>query len=222
MKVNLEKLYNEGIIEGANGKLEHRHEAWKRIIDNIGTKSGIREFDNDNTPLIFVESGCQHNDLLHAHGASTSILGCLAKTFIGEIQTVDLSKDHLKACEKLTEDYSEYITYNCQDSVEFLKNLKLNKKIDLLLLDSFDFVQPYFEESRQHCLNELKAAWDLLEDGSLVVIDDANDPLNDLWHGGKLEGIDKEGKSGYAHKYLLEHGAELLVDGYMRVYKVRK
>ena len=207
MIVDLDRLYRTGEVEGANGKLEHRLDTTREVID----------LSNTLKPKVIVETGTQHNDLLHAHGMSTSILGALARKHDGMVYTVDLDPESINVCKNLTTEYSSNIEYICSDSVKFLS--QFDKQIDILYLDSYDFVDGYEEESRLHQLEEIKVAMSLLRKGSIILLDDCN---VQMWFNRKLDDKDIQGKSYYTHEYLINNGAMCVFDFpyYQRLYIV--
>ncbi len=211
MIVDLDELAKTGKVKNANGLLAHRHVTIKKCL----------ELFQDVRPKIMVETGCQHNNLLHAHGLSTSIFGAVAKKYDALLYTIDLNEDHILECMKLTDEYKDYIDYQIIDSLLFFNSYDYDfyKPIDFLYLDSCDFTEGNEEESRLHQLNEIKSALHLMNDKSIILLDDAN---VSMWFDRKLSDKDIEGKTYYAHRFLLESGAKCLIDSYQRLYLLEK
>jgi hypothetical protein len=170
-------------------------------------------------PRTMVETGCQWNSLLNADAMSTCIFGALAKKYNAILYTVDISLKHLDNCRQFSEAYSEYIRYIHSDSLEMLE--EFDQEIDFLYLDSYDFDPGFEEQSRLHQLNEIKLAYPKLSGESVVLLDDA---YVQMWFSQKLSDVDIQGKTYYSHKFLMDHGAECIVDipNYQRLYKITK
>lgn len=116
------------------------------------------------------------------------------------VWTVDINQHSIDMTNKLKETYFPDVktfTAVTSDSIEFLKNF--TEPIDVLFLDSFDYCgdDENIKACHNHSLNEVKAAWDKLNDHSFILIDDV---FNDLWHG----------KGQLSIPYLLENGFELI------------
>ena len=114
------------------------------------------------------------------------------------LYSVDVSErallESLQAIPKLV----SYVRFVQSDSVSFLASF--NKPIDLLYLDSYDFVESDPLPSQQHHLNEIMAAYPFLHENSIVMIDDC-----DLPHGGK---------GALAIEYLLMRGWKIYAKHY--------
>ena len=87
--------------------------------------------------------------------------------------------------------------YTKDDSVHYLKVFDI--KIDLLFLDSFDYCgdEENIKACHNHSLNEVKAAWDKLNEHCFILIDDV---FNDQWAG----------KGELSIPYLLNNGFEVV------------
>lgn len=92
-----------------------------------------------------VETGCARQENDWGAGLSTLLFGDLCKRLDNgsHLWTVDLSARNMGVCKQITADYSDYITYNVGDSVEYCESLDIGGKVDLLFLDSYDY--PYGE-----------------------------------------------------------------------------
>jgi hypothetical protein len=112
-------------------KLDVRFETMKQALE-LAPKS----------PNI-VETGCVRLEDDWGGGMSTVIFSDFVTEFGGQMTTVDLSEDNIKLCAKLCEQFKDVLKLAVSDSVDFLKSLPADTKIDLLYLDSFDY--PYGE-----------------------------------------------------------------------------
>ncbi len=207
MRVDLDHLLRTGAIPGADGLLSHR----------LGTIREVARLFARTAPRVLVETGCQSTLLLHDHGMSTTIFGAFAERYDAILHTVDIDTDKIRLCRDLTKEYAAFIRYTIGDSIAFLSSF--DATIDFLYLDSYDFDVHCREQSRLHQLGEIEAAWGRLRAGSIVLLDDANVRP---WFEGAINGLDVQGKTPYAHRYLLAHGARCLVDypSYQRLYVV--
>jgi len=209
MLVDLKRLLSKGEIENAEGRLAHRLCSIRKVVELL----------DQTPPRIMVETGCQSSALLFAHGMSTCIFGALAQKYGAILHTIDRSKGNIEKCRMFSREYAEYIRYNNGNSVNILK--KLDDQIDFLYLDSLDFSPGNEEKSRSHQLKEIKTAYPKLSDHCVVLLDDAN---VQMWFGYKLNSTDIQGKTYYAHKFLMDRGAECIIDtpNYQRLYVLRK
>ena len=197
MRIDLDTLLRTGTLPGAEGCLDHRHGTVRRVVALLARRP----------PAVLVETGCQSNRLLSAHGMSTTIFGALAERHHAVLHTVDIDADKMQRCRELTGAYAAHIRYTVGDSVAFLSEFQ--GIIDFLYLDSYDFSPECGETSRGHQLAEIRAAHDKLGPGAVVLLDDAN--VQRYFHF-KLDALDAQGKTPYAHRFLLERGAVCLVD----------
>lgn len=153
-------------------------------------KAALNLFLQNNGQII-VETGTQRmkDD---PGGCSTTLFGAFCKKYGKKLFTVDNNPLHIKTSMDCTAEFKDHITYVLKDSVKFLS--EFDQKIDLLYLDSLDCPPPPLDatESQLHNLNELKATYNKLQLGSLVLIDDNN------WENG--------GKSRLSKLFLLRSG----------------
>ena len=207
MHVNLELLLATGAIPGAEGDLGPRLDTIRRVAQLFA------EFP----PTTMVETGCQSSLLLSAHGMSTSIWGAFARRYGAVLHSIDADREKIRQCRELTREYAGSIWYIVGDSVDVLSSF--GEPIDFLYLDSSDFLYNCKEESRLHQLGEARAAWPRLHPGSVVLLDDAN---VQRWFGTRLNDLDVQGKTAYAHRFLVEQGACCLADfpSYQRLYVI--
>lgn len=91
-------------------------------------------------PYTVIETGCVRMENDWGAGMSTLILARFCKGFGGTLETVDLNKNNIELCKRITEKYADYIQYHVDDSINFLRSYD-RKSIDLLYLDSYDY--PY-------------------------------------------------------------------------------
>lgn len=119
-------------------------------------------------PAVIVETGSS------AWGTNSSLLfDSYVNSFGGEFSSVDI---RLQPMLMLRNKCSPKSKFYCNDSVDFLKKLKESNKsgfkVDLLYLDSWDVVWSRPEASGLHGLAELLSCLDLMQEGSLLLVDD--------------------------------------------------
>ena len=102
-----------------------------------------------------------------ADGSSTLIFGDFASQYGGHVWTCDINASNIENCKEATEEYGSLITYEVDDSINFLKDFK--EKIDFLYLDSLDSDHP---SAHEHQLSEIESAFPKLHKRSIVLLDD--------------------------------------------------
>jgi hypothetical protein len=119
-----------------------------------------------------IETGCVRSDRIAADGYSTVLFDQFVNAHDGRVYSVDINQEHCQFARKLVSDKTEII---CSDSVEFLWNFRKEREIDLLYLDSYDLVVSNPQPAMLHCLEELCAAINKLDKGTIILIDDHYD-----------------------------------------------
>ena len=152
-----------------------------------------------NDGKIIVETGTQRV-IDDPGGCSTILFGAFCERYKKRLITVDNVVKHMETSKQATQEYKDCITYVLMESVKFLSEFK--GEIDLLYLDSLDCPFPPGDatEAQIHNLNELKAAYDKLHKGSILLLDD-----NDFENGGKTR---------LSKNFLLKTGEWMLILDY--------
>ena len=132
-----------------------------KIIVETGTSRGKRKFYFFNS----------HN---WKDGMSTIMFAEYVKNKEGFLYTCDISRSNIQAAKKFTKQFSNYISYNIDDSINFLN--KFTNTIDLLYLDSLDGHNP--KRASNHQLEEVKNSIKNLHTNSLVLLDDKGTKTN--------------------------------------------
>jgi len=194
----------EGDSEPLGKPVTGRNASFTRVLDILG--------QTYNRPLTIVETGCirkPDEEGKIGDGWSTVNWDYYARQTASKVHVVDNNKDHISHGKKIVPE-SEFVSYNYDDSVKFLK--EFDGRIDLLFLDSFDYCG---DEKNQrachyHSLNEVMSAWDKLSDTCFVLIDDVFNDEN--W----------DGKGKLSIPYLLDNGFELVyyIDNQVLVRRV--
>lgn len=85
-----------------------------------------------------VETGCARIKDDWGGGQSTLMFGELCTHVEGaHLFTVDIDPGNMQRCREITAPYKDLITYNVEDSVQYLK--QFNQPVDFLYLDSHDY-----------------------------------------------------------------------------------
>lgn len=155
-----------------------RNASFDSVIENLK-----QEFEH---PITIVETGCIRNTTNESKlgdGWSTLNWEYYCRNTDSKVYVVDINHNHLSTSKKIVPE-SNWVKYHEGDSITFLKNF--DNKIDFLFLDSYDYTgdEENIKKCHEHSLNELKAAWDKLNQKCFILIDDV---FNDAWDGkGKL------------------------------------
>ncbi len=134
-------------------------------------------------------------------GGSTIIFGDWAHQNGAVFFSVDIDPKAVAEAKAVVEAYGQSVNVVCQDSIAFLKNF--TQPIDFLYLDSFDFETKNPFPSQEHHLKEIKAAYPLLHDQSVVMIDDC--------------GLPRGGKGLLVIDYLKRRGWKVLHSAYQTI-----
>jgi hypothetical protein len=173
----------------------------KPVTGRNGSFSRVIEIleNTYSQPITIVETGCIRNvteESKFGDGWSTLNWQYYAEKTGSKVYVVDIDENHINQSKKIVPP-SDLVEYTKDDSVHYLQNF--DKKIDLLFLDSFDYCgdEENIRACHNHSLNEVKAAWDKLNDHCFILIDDVFD---NSW----------EGKGKLTIPYLLSNGFELV------------
>ena len=182
-------------------------------------------------PIIIVETGClrkQGNFI--GDGQSTLLFDkyTLSRGNGSKVYTVDINPEAIKICKEVV---SKNVECFIGDSVNYLSNLskkfKINKtKVSFFFLDSFDVNWKYPNQSSAHHLKELTAIIDIINEETLIVIDDAPIMAPVQIENHKYVPIDKppapkpyvSGKAFLVHEYAVACGAKILFSNYQTAW----
>lgn len=134
-------------------------------------------------------------------GGSTILFGEWAYRNEAILHSVDIAKWAIENAQAATIKYAPSIHFTCGDSITFLKNF--DQPIDFLYLDSFDFDEHNPKPSQEHHLKEIIAAYPLLHENSIVMVDDCDLPFG--------------GKGLLIIEFLLENGWTIVYQGYQTI-----
>ena len=212
-------------------------------FDQIKNKLGIRSLsftkifnylDKLPDPIIIIETGCLRiKDNFSGDGQSTLLFDKYTQSRGNgsKVFTVDIDPVATNICKSLVSDNVDIFT---GDSVKYLIDLtkkfyeeKIN--VSMFFLDSCDveWIDP--GESSSHHLKEIECVKSLLNEKTIVVVDDS--PIMCLLsqtegHENNLEVIEKPpatkpyigGKGSLVHKYAVSMGAKLYFSHYQSAW----
>jgi hypothetical protein len=146
-------------------------------------------------PLI-VETGCVRREgNWNGDGQSTVIWDW----FGGDVYSVDIDPAACAVAQRL----APLANVTCGDSVGYLTNFSRAQYIDLLYLDSYDYL-PGLDAAAQHHLRELKSIWDRLPSGCIVAVDDCFSPT--------------EGKGALVREWLAAQNCTPVHESYITIW----
>src|SRR5271157_3304874 len=121
-------------------------------------------------PVIIVETGSMRpSDVPEADGQSTLVWDFIVSVVGGACVTVDIDRKHSEYTASMVGKNTKAVT--C-DSIQFLRGLVVPEKIDLVYLDSMDWIGTQKDDSALHHAGELTAIWKQIAFGGLVAVDD--------------------------------------------------
>ena len=219
--------YTDDIFIKNFGKIfKSRYYTFKLCLDHI-QKKNLTNIVELGTSRSFVDGrfpGCLKSNLGFwepdnmtkwdwSAGLFTKVFSeCLKNNPKVVINTVDLSKEHLKRCHYMNKENSNII-YHHSDSVNYLKNI--TNKIDLLYLDTGECypVEPTANLHKEEAKVIIER--DLLSKDGLILIDDVKNPLPKIRGGEKSN----YGKAKYSIPMFLNAGYEIVMDEYQMILK---
>ena len=122
-----------------------------------------------------------------------------------EMYSVDISEENCHVSrENIKGLGNPRVEVVASDSVKFIQDWPVDKKIDFLYLDSFDFNPGQEIASQEHHFKELKAALNKIHDETIIFMDDCR-----LRMGGKCAMV---------RDYLLKNNWQIVIDEYQTVF----
>ena len=174
---------------------QHRKESFQIMIEHL---KSIQH------PII-IETGCARlENSFESNGMSTVIFDKLLQEHDGEFHSVDINPENVEFAKSHTSKSEIHLS----DSVKFLYEFnKLNKKVDLLYLDSYDIDPENIHPSSFHHILELVAIMPSLKKGTMICVDD-----NWIGPNGPV------GKGGYIDVFMQHIGKPKIYDGYQWIW----
>ncbi len=169
----------------------------------IATLNKINENFGFN-PISIVETGCIRNptDRYKMGDGWTTLTWLLwAEHTDSRVYTIDIDKECLDIARSIVGNTNK-VHFVHSDSVKFFKELPKNFKIDLLFLDSYDWIGDSDNKtgSEVHQLSEIVYAMPSLHNKSLILLDDVFDDGD-----GKIYG-----KGNFSIPFLLSNGWKII------------
>jgi hypothetical protein len=182
-------------LEDILSRTQDRETGFRFMVDYLKTLKN---------PLI-IETGCARGNTPEGDGWSTMIWDKFITEYSGSAYSVDNNSAHVEFAKSQVENLEVVLG----DSVKFLHDMSnKNLKIDLLYLDSYDFIAGEEHNSSLHHIFELGCIMQNLNPGALVVVDDC------MFKDGV-----RDGKGVYVHKLMENLGKDLVHDGYQMIWK---
>ncbi len=182
---------------------QHKHELGSRY-PTLRFALGLLALRAGSSPVV-VETGTARAELEWRDGMSTLIFADYLDIHNGLLWSVDRDANALETARRMVGPRAHCVRLVQLDSVSFLRACS---KIDLLYLDSLDYVWNYQALSQWHNLKEAMAAERGLHENSIIVIDDCDLP------GG--------GKGGKTRAYLRLKGWQCVMNNYQSVWVRRR
>lgn len=134
----------------------------------------------DNGTKNIIETGCFRGT--RSDGCSTAVLAAVAKELGTSLHSYELEAANIECAKGLLRevDLESYVVFHQGDSITNLANR--TEPIGFAYFDSFDLGVKSHRQSQEHQLAELQASLPLLEQKSVILMDDHNEVL-----GGKTK-----------------------------------
>ena len=210
-------------FENIAPKLDQREISFRKIFKYL---------DSLPTPIIIVETGCLRVKDNFLDGQSTLLFDkyTLSRGEQSKVYTVDINPNSTKVCKQVVSNNVEITT---DDSVRYLNNLTNNflenkTKVSMFYLDSFDVDWRYTYPSAAHHLKELTSIMRLLNNDTLIVVDDSpafgnltqtENESNPTWKILNSPAPSIGGKGFLVHEYAKHVGAKLFFSHYQAAWK---
>ena len=198
----------------------------------ISFRKVFKYLDSQPTPIIIVETGCLRVKDNFLDGQSTLLFDkyTLSRGEQSKVYTVDINPNSTKVCRQVVSNNVEITT---DDSVHYLNNLTSNflknkTKVSMFYLDSFDVDWRYTYPSAAHHLKELTSIMRLLNNDTLIVVDDSpaygnltqtENESNPTWKILNSPAPSIGGKGFLVHEYAKHVGAKLFFSHYQTAWK---
>jgi len=207
--------YNQLISEDFDSAFTnfYRIELDKKVVRSKGFETMFalvkKQSQKTGKPIVIVETGSVRRLPLDIpdDGESTLIFShFLGKN--GVLHSVDTDSN----CKTIIHRHLKLnnVQFHKMNSIEFLKKFLNPQDITLLYLNSYDVQFGNSGSSARHHLEEIKAIFDNLKEGTIIAIDD------NLVIDGK-----PVGKGYMVEDFLKAAGVYLIYDGYQKVFQIR-
>ena len=211
-------------FEKLTPKLGQREVSFRKIFNYL---------DNMLDPIVIVETGCLRDKNNFSDGQSTLLFDkyTLSRGNGSKVYTVDINPKATKVCKDTVSDNVEIVTDSSIKYLTYLsKNfLKTKTKVSMFYLDSFDVDWRYPHPAAAHHLKELTSIIRIIDDKTIVVVDDspangnltqAWDELNPTWKiiSSPSPPPTVGGKGTLIHEYAMLSGARLIFSHYQTAW----
>ena len=198
----------------------------------ISFRKIFKYLDSLPDPIIIVETGCLRVKDNFLDGQSTLLFDkyTTSRKKGSKVYTVDINPNSTKICKEVV---SSNVEVSTDDSVHYLNTLsntflKNKTKVTMFYLDSFDVDWRYVYPSAAHHLKELTSITRLLDENTLVVVDDApafgnltqaDSETSQTWKILDSPAPSIGGKGFLVHEYARHVGAKVFFSHYQTAWK---
>lgn len=164
----------------------------------------------DRNAKTYIETGTSRAPIgaCASDGCSTYIFSAFNRYLNDDsvkMVSVDISEQNCQVSRNNNKNFGMHaMQVVVSDSVAFIQDWPINRKIDFLYLDSYDFNPGQERASQEHHLKELMAALNKIHDKTIIFMDDCR-----LRMGGKC---------ALVRDYLLNHDWKIVIDEYQTVF----
>ena len=210
-------------FETISSKLGNREVSFRKIFKYL---------ESQPDPIIIVETGCLRVKDNFLDGQSTLLFDkyTLSRKKGSKVYTADIDPNSTKICKEVV---SNNVEISTDDSVHYLNALsntflKNKTKVTMFYLDSFDVDWRYVYPSAAHHLKELTSITRLLDENTLVVVDDApafgnltqtDSETSQTWKILDSPAPSIGGKGFLVHEYARHVGAKVFFSHYQTAWK---
>ena len=221
---------------------KNKNKEFYEWFEKLAPKIGDREvsfrkifnyLDDKATPIIIVETGCLREIDNFTDGQSTLLFDkyTISRGNGSKVYTVDIDPKATKACKEAVSDNVEIIT---DSSVRYLtqlsKNfLKTKTKVSMCYFDSFDIDWRYVHPAAAHHLKELTSIIRIIDEETLIVVDDSpatgnltqtDDKNSPTWKilSSPSPPPTVGGKGSLIHEYAMLSSAKLIFSHYQTAW----
>ncbi len=217
---NKEEFYKW--FNSISSNLGNREVSFKKIFNYL---------DSMPSPIVIVETGCLRKKNNFLDGQSTLLFDNYTQSRgnNSKVYTVDINKNSTSVCKEVV---SKNVEITTEDSVRYLNNLcnsflKTNVNVSMFYLDSFDVDWRYPHPSASHHLKELTAINKILNEDTLVVVDDSpaignltrsKNDTSPTWEILPSPAPTIGGKGFLVHEYASHVGAKIIFAHYQAAW----
>ena len=209
---------------------------FNKIATNLGQREVsfrkiFKYLDNLPDPIIIVETGCLRVKDNFLDGQSTLLFDkyTISRGKNSKLYTVDIDPKSTKSCKEVVSNNVEITTSDSVKHLDYLskKFLKSETFVSMFYLDSYDVDWRHPYPSAVHHLKELTSIMKILNEDTLVVVDDSpaignlsqsENESSSTWNILPLPKPTIGGKGTLVHEYSAHVGAKLIFAHYQSAW----